>query len=71
MGWPPPTEREPRFVDDEVEGDLAGLAVFDDEVGMVDIDDADEDVDFAVAVAADVGHVGALIFGTAGGWRGR
>ena len=40
---------EDELVDDELEGDLAGLAVFDDEVGVVDVDDADEDIDFAVA----------------------
>ena len=40
---------EHELVNDEVEGNLAGFAVFDDEVSVIDIDDADEDIDFAVA----------------------
>ena len=58
------------LADEEVEGELAGLAVFDDEVGAVDVDFVDEDFDFAIA-RVDAGlrglvhlrHVGALIFG--------
>src|ERR1700728_3678610 len=58
------------LADDEVEGNLAWLAVFDEEVGVVDIDFVDEDFDFAVAVVfaglrglVHLRHVGALIFG--------
>ncbi len=39
---------EPELVNDEVEGHFAGLAVFDHEIGLVDVDDADENVDFAM-----------------------
>ena len=66
------------LIDDEIEGDFAGLAVFDDEVGAVDVDFADEDFDAAVAevfagllglvdvrllVLVEVRHAGALGFG--------
>ena len=38
------------FLDDEVEGDLIGLAVFNEEAGTVYVDFADEDFDFAMAL---------------------
>ncbi len=38
------------FIDDEVERDFAGLAVFDDEVSAFDVDFVDEDFDLAVAL---------------------
>jgi len=58
------------LIDDEVERDLAGLAVFDDEGGAVDVDFADEDFDAAVAEVlarfrglVHLRHAGALGFG--------
>ncbi len=45
------------LIDDEVEGDFAGLAVFDDEVGAVDVDFADENFDGPVA-EVDAGLLG-------------
>ena len=66
------------FIDDEVEGDFAGLAVFDEEAGAVDVDFVDEDFDAAVAQVlagfwrlVNVRHVGALGFGRANGYGGR
>ena len=68
MGWPAATELRLDLLDDEVEGDLAGLAVFDDEAGAVDVDFVDEDFDFAAWVLSspgfwalvDLRHIGAL-----------
>ena len=45
------------LIDDEVEGDFAGLAVFDDEIGAVDVDFADENFDGPVA-EVDAGLLG-------------
>ena len=50
---------EADFPDDEVEGDLAGLAVFDDEAGAFDVDFADENFDLAVALVL-AGFLGGL-----------
>ena len=58
------------LIDDEVEGDFTGLAVFDDEVGAVDVNFVDEDFDAAVALVfagfrtlVHARHAGALGFG--------